>query len=226
MSRQEACEVGSGSLAQFKTEGELKKPEDISKLLEAYNELGLGRPVVLTSKDPITGKPLEELGGYFLPTTNPLEHIVVIKSGELYLVQPKSDSIDDTHGYKNLHNYSPLPYFFEKDSSFKAKGTEELIFYIETGRMLNRVVMTNKNGPSEQLNQKIIEAVDTAFALRDKRLSGMEDSRRVLLDRGVESLDYTPEKLPSTDNSLDLETNITEAVLWDNSASQDICQSD
>ena len=209
----ELYEIGEEPLSEYQPRVELGEIEEIPKLLETYNELELGRGILLVSKDAITNIESQKIGGYILPTSNELEHLIIMRSGEIYIVQPKSNTPDDISSYKNFHNQSPLPYHFGTDSRFLDKEVEELIFYEDTGRFPNKISLSNKNGPSGELNQKIGDAVNTGFHLRNQRFEGKEDSRKALLKKGVNGPNFTP--IMQIEQTFSSPSSTEEVILFD-----------
>jgi len=188
----EFCETGEESLANFQPNVELGEIEDIPKLIETFHQLELGRSIMITSEEPTTHKSRRQLAGYILPTSTKTESLIVLNSGEIYLVTPPSNDPDDISTYKRFHDPSPLAYHYTSSTDLFEEGTEGLVHFINTGRLSNKISLSNRYGPSEELNEKIAEAVNTAFYLREQRIQGLEDSRKVILKKGVNGPNFTP----------------------------------
>jgi hypothetical protein len=217
------CETGDGSLASFKPEIELGEIDDIPELLKTYQELGLGRAIMIDSKDPVTNNTSQELGGYVLPTSKDLEHLVILTSGEITLVQPRSDKPDDISAYRNFHSSSPLSFHHTLSPELFEEGTDGLVHNLYSGRLSSQILLSNRNGPSEELNEKIIDAVNTAFFRRNQRIAGMEDSRKVLLKKSVYGSSYTPIEQQPANPIQQITSDSEEQVLWEDTSGNDFC---
>jgi len=200
--------VGEESLANFQPKVELGEIEDIPQLLETYNKLELGKSLLINLKNPTNDGESIKLGGYILPTANDLEHLIIIRSGEVYLVQPISNKPEDVSSYKNFHEPSPLPSYFKVNLTDLDKGLEVLAQHEDSGKLFNnRIILSNKNGPNEELDEKIDEAVDVALTLRERRIQGKEETRKTLLKKGVNRTNFTPitqESHPIQSQSVDI----------------------
>ncbi len=190
---QEMDRIGEESLANFQPKTELPEIEDIPQLLETYNKLEIGKSLLIKLSNPTNDGESTELGAYILPTANELEHLIIMRSGEVYLVEPKSLNPDDLLSYIAFHNPSPIPSYFKVNLTDLNKGLEVLTQHEDSGNLFNnKVILSNKNGPNEQLDDKIDEAVDVALSQRERRIQGKEETRKTLLKKGVNRSNFTP----------------------------------
>jgi len=215
---------GEGFLKGFQPEVDLGEIDNLTELIQAYHKLELGRPITLVTKIPATNKSSAELGGYILSTPNQLQHIVIIRSGEVYLVGPKSDKPDDITKYQANHRPSKLPFPWPVDPDLEV-DTEGLDTCIDNGiaNLYSKVLLSNKNGPSEELDNEITQAVDWSHHLRDLRIEGKDTSRKALLKRGYGGPNYTPvfSESPTTSSNLG-----SSEVFTDNTIEDEYCPSD
>lgn len=195
MSKQETCHAfGDTPLSELHLDNEWESSKTIPELLEKYHKLQLGRAIMIVDPNPVTHEPTRKLGGYILPTSNNLEHMIFLSSGEMYLVGPESTSADALKEYKKKYNSSPLDFIWELAPSLFEEDTKGLSHFIENRPdfMGSKILMTNKTGPSEIFNKKIEDSVSAALHLARQRNQGMDESRKKLLERGVNEPDFTP----------------------------------
>lgn len=225
MSRQEMCETGDGSPVNFEPDTELGEINDIPELLKTYNELGLGRAIMLVSEDPVSKTPLRELGGYILPTPDELEHLIILRSGEMYFVGPRSDSPEDQTAYRLSHAPNAQEFHYTQSPKFFEEGTKGLSFFMEANldSFNQRIRSSNKSGVDDKFIKKIEDAVDTALVMRRQRLHGFETSRNALLKKGINGPTFTPYEQQAPVPTSFASSNLEEEVLWEDTSGEDFC---